>query len=75
MWLYRWILDVLYRSAVEPFDARRRKSLAQAIPDLAGLVSDPPRALAAGDIAIGPQRRTAAARVTGVPDGASCFGS
>jgi hypothetical protein len=65
VWLYRWLIHVLYVSTVEKLDARRRKSLAQAVPNLAALVSDPPRALAAGDIAIGPQRRSAAVAVTG----------
>jgi hypothetical protein len=66
MWLYRWLFDLLYVSTVERFDLRRRKSLAQAVPNLDRLLADPACTLAAGSIAIGPQRRRAAAVVTGL---------
>jgi hypothetical protein len=66
MWLYWWLFRAIYVSTVGRFDLRHRKPLAQAVPNLDHLLSDPAGALAAGSIAIGPQRRPAAAAVTGL---------
>ena len=64
MWFYRWLISAIYAKAAKG-DFRYRKSLAQAIPNLDRLLADPASTLAAGNIAIGPQRRRAAAMVTG----------